>query len=97
MFDSGFTMRDKLRAESLKSLDTLLSRHYDPNKLRQYRLDRVQYVRDLGMGSFGNVFQGTLHLPHSLRKMPGNILIRVLLKASQTDGRNTQQTHGECS
>ena len=64
MSESGFTMRDKLRAESLKSLDTLLSRHYDPNKLRQYRLDRVQYVRDLGMGSFGKVFQGKLHLSH---------------------------------
>lgn len=64
MSESAFTMRDKLRAESLKSLDTLLSRHYDPNKLRQYRLDRVQYVRDLGMGSFGKVFQGKLHLSH---------------------------------
>jgi len=59
MFASGFTMREKLRAESLKSMDTLLLRHFDPNKLRQYRLDRVQYVRDLGMGSFGKVFQGT--------------------------------------
>ncbi|KAJ7370090.1 hypothetical protein OS493_034301 [Desmophyllum pertusum] len=54
----GFSMRDKLRAESLKSLDTLLLRHYDPNRLKQYRLDRVQYVKDLGAGSFGNVFQG---------------------------------------
>ncbi|RMX42737.1 hypothetical protein pdam_00014156 [Pocillopora damicornis] len=49
----AFSMRDKLRAESLKSFDTLLSRHFDPNRLRQYRLDHVHYVKDLGVGSFG--------------------------------------------
>lgn len=54
----AFSMRDKLRAESLKSFDTLLSRHFDPNRLRQYRLDHVHYVKDLGVGSFGKVFQG---------------------------------------
>ena len=58
MSESGFSMRDKLRKESLKSLDTLLLRHYDPDKLRQYTLDRVQYIKELGMGSFGKVFQG---------------------------------------
>ena len=56
----AFSMRDKLRAESLKSFDTLLSRHFDPNRLRQYRLDHVHYVKDLGVGSFGKVFQGKL-------------------------------------
>ena len=62
MSEPGFSMRDKLRTESLKSLDTLLLRHYDPNKLRQYRLDRVQYVKELGVGSFGKVFQGMFNL-----------------------------------
>lgn len=66
MSEPGFTMRDKLRAESLKSLDTLLLRHYDPNKLRQYRLDRVKYVKDLGVGSFGKVFQGKFNLSQSI-------------------------------
>jgi len=54
----SMTMRDRLRAESLKSLDSRLLRLYDPNKLRQYRLDHVQYVKDLGEGFFGKVFQG---------------------------------------
>ncbi|CAH3175838.1 unnamed protein product [Porites evermanni] len=55
----SITMRDRLRAESLKSLDSRLLRLYDPNKLRQYPLDHVQYVRDLGEGFFGKVFQGS--------------------------------------
>ncbi|PFX22845.1 Muscle, skeletal receptor tyrosine protein kinase [Stylophora pistillata] len=54
----SITMRDRLRAESLKSLDSRLLGLYDPNKLRQYRLDHVQYVKDLGEGFFGKVFQG---------------------------------------
>lgn len=54
----SITMRDRLRAESLKSLDSRLLRLYDPNKLKQYRLDHVQYVKDLGEGFFGKVFQG---------------------------------------
>ena len=56
----SMTMRDRLRAESLKSLDSRLLRLYDPNKLRQYRLDHVQYVKDLGEGFFGKVFQGNV-------------------------------------
>lgn len=58
----SITMRDRLRAESLKSLDSRLLRLYDPNKLRQYPLDHVQYVRDLGEGFFGKVFQGTVYI-----------------------------------
>ena len=56
------TMRDRLRAESLKSLDSRLLRLYDPNKLRQYPLDHVEYVRDLGEGFFGKVFQGIVYV-----------------------------------
>lgn len=56
----SMTMRDRLRAESLKSLDSRLLRLYDPDKLKQYSLDHVQYVKDLGEGFFGKVFQGNL-------------------------------------
>ena len=56
--EGSITMRDRLRAESLKSLDSRLLRLYDPNKLRQYRLDHVSYVKDIGEGFFGKVFQG---------------------------------------
>ena len=58
----SMTMRDRLRAESLKSLDSRLLGLYDPKKLRQYPLDDVQYVKDLGEGFFGKVFQGTVEL-----------------------------------
>ena len=64
----SITMRDRLRAESLKSLDSRLLGLYDPNKLRQYRLDHVQYVKDLGEGFFGKVFQGTVEGFILLRK-----------------------------
>ncbi len=72
----SITMRDRLRAESLKSLDSRLLGLYDPNKLRQYNLDHVQYVKDLGEGFFGKVFQGTVELlnvdlfPHNSEKFP---------------------------
>lgn len=73
----AFSMRDKLRAESLKSFDTLLSRHFDPNRLRQYRLDRVHYVKDLGVGSFGKVFQGKLTFLCTLHLYPFEIVFNV--------------------
>lgn len=75
--DNGFavikkgsiTMRDRLRAESLKSLDSRLLRLYDPNKLRQYPLDHVSYIKDIGEGFFGKVFQGRLlRLPLNKRR-----------------------------
>ena len=56
----SMTMRDRLRAESLKSLDSRLSHLYDPNKLKQCRLDHVKYMKDLGEGFFGKVFQGNV-------------------------------------
>ena len=73
----AFSMRDKLRAESLKSFDTLLSRHFDPNRLRQYRLDHVHYVKDLGVGSFGKVFQGKLTFLCTLHLHPFEIVFNV--------------------
>ena len=60
----SMTMRDRLRAESLKSLDSRLSHLYDPNKLKQCRLDHVKYVKDLGEGFFGKVFQGNVEPTH---------------------------------
>ena len=81
--DNGFavikkgsiTMRDRLRAESLKSLDSRLLRLYDPNKLRQYPLDHVSYIKDIGEGFFGKVFQGRLlRLGRLLRKAKPNFL-----------------------
>ena len=106
--ESGFTMRDKLRAESLKSLDTLLLRHFDPNKLRQYRLDRVQYVGDLGMGSFGKVFQGKLHLSYpfpfsksslsSLSSLPNGFLpLLIIAIVTQGVSRGNTQVRVLCN
>ena len=75
-------MRDKLRAESLKSLDALLLRHYDPNRLKQYRMDRVHYVRDLGAGSFGKVFQGTFNVLRTIHLHPRHCLSSALSNGS---------------
>ena len=56
----SITMRDRLRVKSLKGLDSRLLELYDANKMKQYSLDHVHYVKDLGEGFFGKVFQGTV-------------------------------------
>jgi len=56
--NAPITMRDRLRAESLNNLDARLLELSSANKPKQYRLDQVQYVKDLGEGFFGRVFQG---------------------------------------
>ncbi|KAK3755760.1 hypothetical protein QZH41_019986 [Actinostola sp. cb2023] len=55
--DGALTMREKLRADSLKSLDSRMLRLYDPSKIKHYGLDNVEYLKDLGEGHFGKVFQ----------------------------------------
>ena len=53
------SMRDRIRAESLRVLDqSKVMSLFNPDDLLQYSLDRVEYVRDLGEGNFGQVFQG---------------------------------------
>ena len=58
-FGSGsMNMRERLKADSMKSLDSRLLRLFDPDKLKQYPLDEVEYVKDLGEGHFGKVYHG---------------------------------------
>lgn len=59
--DGAITIRDRLRAESSKSLDSMQLALYGANKPIQCRLDHVVYVKDLGEGFFGKVFQGTVY------------------------------------
>lgn len=33
---------------------------YDPSKLKQFSLDSIEYISDLGEGQFGLVFQGNV-------------------------------------
>ncbi|XP_031556570.1 muscle, skeletal receptor tyrosine protein kinase-like isoform X3 [Actinia tenebrosa] len=56
---TAVTMRDRLRADTMLALDeTKLLSLYNPDEMTQFPLDRVEYVRDLGEGNFGQVFQG---------------------------------------
>ena len=56
---TAVSMRDRIRAESLRVLDqSKVMSLFNPDDLLQYSLDRVEYVRDLGEGNFGQVFQG---------------------------------------
>lgn len=51
------SIRDRLHDYSINdNLELLASAH--PGDLIQYPLDCVEYVRDLGEGQFGKVFQG---------------------------------------
>ena len=56
---TSVSMRDRLRADTLRMLDeSKLKSLFNLDDVVQYPLDRVEYVKDLGQGNFGNVFQG---------------------------------------
>ena len=56
---TAVSMRDRLRADSIRMLDqSKIMSLFNPDDITQYPLDRVEYVKDLGQGNFGNVFQG---------------------------------------
>jgi len=82
--NAPITMRDRLRAESLNNLDARLLELSSANKPKQYRLDQVQYVKDLGEGFFGRVFQGTAmyneSLPVHFQSQPVECKLTILAK-----------------
>lgn len=58
---TAVTMRDRLRADTIMALDEMkVMSLYNPDDLIQYPLDKVEYVKDLGEGNFGQVFQGMI-------------------------------------
>ena len=59
-------MRERLKADSMRSIDSRLLRLFDPEKLKQYSLDEVEYVKDLGEGHFGKVYHGKSFDEYSL-------------------------------
>lgn len=67
---TAVTMRDRLRADTMLALDeTKLLSLYNPDDMVQFPLDRIEYVKDLGEGNFGQVFQGKdlrLRYPNAL-------------------------------
>jgi hypothetical protein len=65
---TAVTMRDRLRADTMLALDqTKLLSLYNPDDMIQFPLDRVEYVKDLGEGNFGQVFQGN-HLKFKMKE-----------------------------
>ena len=59
LFTGFTTVRDRIRQDSMPNpLMEALSRLNPEHKPPQCRLDRVEYVKDLGQGQFGKVFQG---------------------------------------
>ena len=57
---TAVSMRDRIRAESLRALDqSKVLSLFDPDDIKQFPLSHVEYVRDLGSGNFGLVFLGT--------------------------------------
>ncbi|KAK3697507.1 hypothetical protein QZH41_002097 [Actinostola sp. cb2023] len=60
---------------------------YNPDDLIQYPLDKVEYVKDLGEGNFGQVFQGRAFGLHPLDK-PGTelmVAVKTLKSGCSTD------------
>lgn len=61
MFSTITTVRDRIRQDSMPNpLVEALARLTPDQKPPQCRLDKVEYVKDLGQGQFGKVFQGEL-------------------------------------
>ena len=59
MFTTITTVRDRIRQDSMPNpLVEALARLTPDQKPPQCRLDRMEYVKDLGQGQFGKVFQG---------------------------------------
>ena len=55
------TMRARLSQmlEMHSSFSSKIAEMYDPSKLKQFSLDNIEYLSDLGEGQFGLVFKGT--------------------------------------
>lgn len=55
------SIRDRIRQDSYVNPLMELLASSKPGELVQYPLDCVEYIRDLGEGQFGKVFQGRVH------------------------------------
>ena len=59
LFTTITTVRDRIRQDSMPNpLVEALSQLSPDQKPPQCRLDRMEYIKDLGQGQFGKVFQG---------------------------------------
>ena len=59
LFTTFTTVRDRIRQDSMPNpLVEALAKLSPDQKPPQCRLDRMEYVKDLGQGQFGKVFQG---------------------------------------
>ena len=56
---TAVSMRDRIRAESMRALDeSKVLSLFNPDDMKQLPLTSIEYVRDLGSGNFGLVFLG---------------------------------------
>ncbi|CAB3991419.1 Muscle, skeletal receptor tyrosine kinase [Paramuricea clavata] len=58
--DYASTMKARLSQmlEMRSSLSSKIAEMFDPSKLKQFSLDNIEYISDLGEGQFGLVFKG---------------------------------------
>ena len=64
--EDATTMKARLMLEMHSSLSSKIAEMFDPNKLKQFSLDHIEYLADLGEGQFGLVFKGMLSYPEVL-------------------------------
>jgi hypothetical protein len=59
--DHASTMKARLsQMLQMHSLSSKIAEMYDPSKLKQFSLDNIEYLSDLGEGQFGLVFKGKI-------------------------------------
>ncbi|XP_065062879.1 inactive tyrosine-protein kinase transmembrane receptor ROR1-like [Rhopilema esculentum] len=88
LFTGFTTVRDRIRQDSMPNpLMEALSRINPEHKPPQCRLDRVEYVKDLGQGQFGKVFQGRFKLGQDAEEI--SVAVKMLKEGSSAETKDS--------
>jgi len=88
LFTTITTVRDRIRQDSMPNpLIAALSQLSPDQKPPQCRLDRMEYVRDLGQGQFGKVYQGRYKITENAEDT--SVAVKMLKEGSSTEAKES--------
>eukprot|EP00794_Sanderia_malayensis_P012117 gene12117-13368_t len=88
LFSNVTTVRDRIRQDSKPNpLLAALAQLSPDQKPPQCRLDRMEYVKDLGQGQFGKVFQGRYSLTEGEREL--SVAVKMLKEGSSMETKDS--------
>ncbi len=84
LFSNFTTVRDRIRQDSVPNpLLAALAQLKPEEKPPQCHLDKVEYVKDLGQGQFGKVFQGCYKLSEDQNQI--SVAVKMLKEGSSAE------------